>query len=90
LTRRGWHKAVGRGRATGLRSARKESGEGGAAHREGERAFDPLKEGAGFRPAGKGGPLEPMQAVPLVASDVFTMSSLSIGVRSSAGVARGF
>jgi len=25
-----------------------------------------------------------------VASDVFTMSSLSIGVRSSAGVARGF
>ena len=31
-----------------------------------------------------------MQAAPLVASDVFTMSSLSIGVRSSAGVARGF
>jgi len=31
-----------------------------------------------------------MQAAHLVASDVFTMSSLSIGVRSSAGVARGF
>jgi len=60
LTRRGWHKAVGRGRATGLRSARKESGEGEAAHREGERAFDPLGDGAGLRPAEKGGPLEPM------------------------------
>jgi len=31
-----------------------------------------------------------MQAAPLVVSDVFFMSSLSIGVRSSAGVARGF
>ena len=31
-----------------------------------------------------------MQGAPLVASDVFTMSSLSIGVLSSAGVARGF
>ena len=56
-------------------------------------AFGPLGEGAGLRPAGEGAPNPrslPMQAAPLVATDVFTMLSLSIGVRSSAGVARGF
>ena len=31
-----------------------------------------------------------MQAAPLVACDVFAISTLSIGVRSSAGVPRGF
>ena len=71
-----------RGRGAGLWPTRGGSGQG-------ERAECP--RGA-FAPAlGAPNPRSlPMQAAPLVASDVFTMSILSIGVRSITGVALGF
>ena len=48
------------------------------------RAFGPREWGSGLRPESR------TARENLVASDMFTMSSLSIGVRSSADVARGF